>query len=745
MSYQVELVNKQTLSHIKFVEVVNEPSIKEEINGEYSLNFEVHYEAKSDMNANVLVIVDGQHYQIVKVIKSRSDSISLSIQCEHISYELIIDGDYEESIEMESTAQEMMQSVLNGTRFTLGTCISSNYAYYETSTMDKRQQLVNIANLFGGELYFDNFTVHLVQQRGSDKGLNIELGVNLLGVTEEIDFVDGTSAYELDLVDLSRVNGYELDFSSAEIGDTIGIIDNVLGIDTKERIIAFEYNPFKRQLPSVTVGQYIRDFTEYLKDEEEDILKTNETWLEVFSIGETNVLYLDDIEVGGALVEITEKAPVVTIQVKEEYIDDTISVNLYDSSSSQYANYNEYAFDLNGRLIIEGDFPRGTSGAVEITITDKITAEQRVYFVNVEDTSADTFEDYWLESLLVGTEECIYLEGLNISKGGEGADLFIDNKVDTITIKVREEYKSYVKAVSIYNDSNVIVYTRGSSHFDANGHLVIKREFPLTYKGSIKIAIMHPVTKAKQSFLVGVTIGEDPGPVEQDYELSEFRVGTVDCLSLGYIDCTASALNFINGSSNTIKVSTVYEVYTPEVGMFVSLKEGFKNHYLTVFATVTMQGNEMTQVIDYDPGMFHTISIPMEGMGMNGEPVMLDYTQIGIIISKLPFAEITPGSFVKAYGVNFVLEEPQVETGKVMYAFVGNSEQDFRGLTCVSLKFITNITNFRDDFMNDIAFESSTETTELYPVAFPLNIERGNLVQVVDGVVTSVLENNNSS
>ncbi len=660
-----------------------------------------------------------------------------------MSYELIIEGDYEEDWEIESTAQGMLNSIFSGTRFTLKNCISTNFAYYRTKKKDKRQQAIDVANLFGGELHFDNFEVHLVHQRGSDKDLDIELGVNLLGVMEEIDFVEGTTAYELDLVDLSRINGYELDFSAAEIGDTIGIIDNVLGINTKERIVAIEYNPFKRQLPTVTVGQYIRDFTEYMRDEEEAITKTNDTWLEVFQIGDTNVLYENDLEKNGALVEIDEKAPVVTIQVKQEHIGDTISLSLFDSSGNQYSNYNEHAFDLNGRLVIEGDFPRGTSGAVEVIIISKSTGEERKYFVNVEDISAESFEDYWLESLLVGNEECIYLDGLNISNGGEGADLFIENKVDTITIKVKKEYKDYIKAVSIYNDVNVIVYTRGSSHFDANGQAIIKREFPMTEKGSIKIAVMHPTTKTKQTFLVGVSIGENP--IEQESELSEFRVGAVDCLSLGDIDCTPYVLNYINGNSNTIEASVVYEVFESETGVFVSLKEEYKNYYLTVFATVNMQGQEMTQVIEYDPGIFGNMSIPMEGMTPEGHMMKLDYTHLGVIISKLPFNEITPGSFVKAFGVNFVLKEVPVETKDVMYAFVGNTKENFKGLSCISLKFITNISNFRDDFMNDIVFESSEETTELYPVAYGLAYQYGNLVQVVDGVVTSVLANNDIS
>ncbi|MBD7946326.1 hypothetical protein H9650_19680 [Psychrobacillus sp. Sa2BUA9] len=189
----------------------------------------------------------------------------------------------------------------------------------------------------------------------------------------------------------------------------------------------------------------------------------------------------------------------------------------------------------------------------------------------------------------------------------------------------------------------------------------------------------------------------------------------------------------------------MYEVFESETGVFVSLKEEYKSYYLTVFATVNMQGQEITQVIEYDPGIFGNMSIPMEGMTPEGNMMKLDYTHLGVIISKLPFNVITPGSFVKAYGVNFVLKEIPVETKDVMYAFVGNTKENIKGLSCISLKFITNISNFREDFMNDIAFESSGETTELYPVANGLSYHYGNLVQVVDGVVTSVLANNDIS
>lgn len=266
--YIIELVDRQSLIKIKDIEIVNDPTLNEEINAAYTFEFEAHYKAKSDFHSNVLVKVEGQYFQIVRVVKSRQNSLSLSVQCEHVSYELIDDEDVAE--EYEDSAQGMLNSILLGTRFNLGNCMWTDFQYYKPSTPEVRQRLIDIAHLFGGELIFDNFTVHLVPQRGSNKELKVELGVNLLGVTEEINYVEGTTAYEIDLVDLAEVSGYELDFSSAEIGDTIEIIDSELGIHTSERILSIQRNPFKPQLPTLTVGDYIRDFTEYIKEEEEE-------------------------------------------------------------------------------------------------------------------------------------------------------------------------------------------------------------------------------------------------------------------------------------------------------------------------------------------------------------------------------------------------------------------------------------------------------------------------------------------
>lgn len=307
MSYKVEILNRYTLAKIKDIEIVNEPLIVEEIGGSFTLDFDAHYNAKNDLTSNVIISVDGKYFKIAKVIKNRSDTITLSVRCEHISYELIADYDLSEDLELEGTAEYMINQILLGSRFRLVECLATSEAYYRTSSADKRQQLIDVMNLFGGELIFDNFNVSLVYQRGGDKGLDIELGVNLLGVTEEINFVNGNAAYEVDLVDLAHVSGNEIDFSSAELGDTITIIDNILGIHSNERIISISYNPFKRALPTITVGDYIRNLSEYQKEEEEKKDEDEDSeLLALFRIGDVNALPVMSDERSAVIEYITD-------------------------------------------------------------------------------------------------------------------------------------------------------------------------------------------------------------------------------------------------------------------------------------------------------------------------------------------------------------------------------------------------------------------------------------------------------
>lgn len=89
-----------------------------------------------------------------RTLKSRSDSIKVTIDCEHVSYALIKEDD--ETEEYDDTAVGMMASLLNGTRFSVGTVMTTSSKYYKPSSTSIRGRLFDIANLFGGELVLNS-------------------------------------------------------------------------------------------------------------------------------------------------------------------------------------------------------------------------------------------------------------------------------------------------------------------------------------------------------------------------------------------------------------------------------------------------------------------------------------------------------------------------------------------------------------------------------------------------------------
>lgn len=645
MSYQVELVNKNTLAHIKFVEVVSEPAIKEEINGEYSFNLEAHYEAKSDLNRNVLIKVNGQHYQIKKLTKSRSDSITLSVQCEHVSYELIIGGNYESKLEFEDTAAGMINRILQGTRFTLGTCISSSSAYYETSKRDKRKQLVDVANLFGGELYFDNFTVHLVYQRGSDKGLDIKLGVNLLGVTEVIDFVEGTSAYELDLVDLSRVNGYELDFSSAEIGDTIGIIDNVLGINTNERIIAIEYNPFKRQLPTVTVGDYIRDFTEYLKEEEEEKEeeKDGKALFKQFKIGGIDLLekasdatddvidyltdpYVTGVEVSASYNSLKENLTGIVVAVEKagakltilRTVENDVGILLTTVTELSYTDQLASTAIKDGESIVAVITERPFS---DFVADPKLTESAFIQAIGIKMTFSDEGSIFF-DKFEVGGESVLNLEGSDVTEVIKDfianpssspiapAEKIIEEPLIGLNVKPKEEYsKWFLTLIHSRND--------GEGNWSHTTHKMPIANFasfkvPNDLQDSVILIISNEpwdnilngrATQNAYYKAFGATF-----LLEEIVEpwLEEFKIGDRDCLYLDGVVIEKDDLA-------SIKAEIFYTKDDEFTGLFLKLNELYKDFAISV-KEYTSSGSTVHQYADsYKtkkfPGALKAISI----------------------------------------------------------------------------------------------------------------------------------------
>lgn len=705
MSYKVDLLNKSTLAKIKVIELVNEPEIYEEINGSFTLEFDAHYTAKNDLNDNVIVLVDGKYFKITKVTKSRTDTITLSVQCEHISYELIVDYELSEDMEFESDAKTMIDGFLEGTRFKLVSCVATDSRYYRTKTLDIRKRLFEVANLFDCELIFDNFNVSLVKDRGADKGLDVELGVNLIGVTEEIDFVDRKTSYELDLVDLSGVSDQGSKFANAEIGDTITIIDGVLGIRSNERIIAIRYNPFKKALPSVVVGEYIPDFVEYVRDDEEEETEEEKELID----------YFRQFKIDG--VDVLKKAG----DANEEVMN--YLTNRYVSSVEASSNYNSLKKELTGIVAEKSSDVSGilsvvvtkigSNGLISTTITE-ITSPTQLSTLKIDDitsvtlviskkslsyyrekpdevTETDiiaigltiTFEqndDVFLDKFNVGKMSVLGIEKGNVTHLIEQliqdrssipvapAEVEITDRLVGIDVVPKDDYKKwYLTLIHSVKNGSDETWSYGVHELPLKNN----SDFKVTAyeKDSVIVVISdEPFSKILdgvasseayyQAFGATFVFGE---VTEETDFLEEFKIGDVDMLSIA----TDERYNVINNSGDAAS-SNFY--YTDDAlnGLHIRLKPDYSNYHITVFHHVN--GDLYVESYNED----------MRSWGIGTSDDRGD--SIIIAITSIHPNDITSDnieeSTLMALGVNIIIEEGANGAGTYLeYGFAPLADQ----------------------------------------------------------------------
>lgn len=489
MSNKIRILDNQTLSEIATIENIINPIVYEEINGSYTFSFDMLHNDARFLEYPNIVDVEGKFFRIARIQKERNSSVSVKVECEHISYELIREEDPE--IEYEDTAAGIITNMLTGTGFNPGNIMFTNVEYYKPSNESVRQRLFDIANLFGGELIFDNFTIHLVERRGSNKGLSFELGENLIGVTEEIDNSQGYSvrSCEVDVVDLSQIPGYE-NFKSVEIGDLVNVIDPLIDVNVSYRVLSYECDPFKKIDPKIHVGNLRRDFTDYIR-EKEDEEKEDDTfkllWLDTFTIDDNDILKIDGIDSESAVnVDVGTIPKTIIITAKEEYKDYYKAVNVIENGKSISFILNDEF--IEGSLTINNIFTKDfLNGSINVTLSDKPYGDPEAitqsYFVDLKLT--DPVENYLLEYFEIDNDDVLSLDGIDTEYG---AIHTIYDQVQKISIKLKYgEIFDGVKVEFFNGEESSSVYDQ--THFK-NGILIVNTRFHSYSKGMrIKVTL----------------------------------------------------------------------------------------------------------------------------------------------------------------------------------------------------------------------------------------------------------------
>lgn len=244
------------------------PLIYEEINTSYEFSFTtIIDESVKLIKMPNIIEVDNDFFRVSKIVKVRDSSITVNVDCEHISYQLIDEDD--ENTFYETEAHEMLASILDGTQFKVGIVefTPDDIRYYEPSDTSKRKRIIEVAELFGGELIYDKFTISLVKERKeSEEVHDLKLGENIKGVTQETDFTvePPRKAYEIDVLDLAHMPEYSY-LNKISLGNYVNVYDPQLKLNEVLRIISYERDPFQMINPSVQIGNIIRDYTDYGK------------------------------------------------------------------------------------------------------------------------------------------------------------------------------------------------------------------------------------------------------------------------------------------------------------------------------------------------------------------------------------------------------------------------------------------------------------------------------------------------
>ncbi|MNI09925.1 Prophage endopeptidase tail [compost metagenome] len=236
--------------------------INEQINGAYTLKFSVYLDDDKSHYIQVgnFAEVEDQYFNIVKHRRTRAEdgTVIIAVECEQVGYDLLFTL-FEGGFIHTGSPSTLLNMALQGTGFTVGTVQPTGLTSVDLKeNIDARAVVRTIAEQCGAELYYDKYTVYLLNRRGQDRGVQFSLGKNLRGIVKDVNGQSGEvlTAYEVDVVELRTLPEFE-GLEEFELGDTVQIVDEELGINELQRIIQYSYSPKRRINSKVVIANYI--------------------------------------------------------------------------------------------------------------------------------------------------------------------------------------------------------------------------------------------------------------------------------------------------------------------------------------------------------------------------------------------------------------------------------------------------------------------------------------------------------
>lgn len=238
-----------TFNRLGVIKKILAVSKTEEINGEYSLNFEAMLDSSlSVLDENSIFEIDNDYFDIAFFKKSSSDDGDIiEVESEHISYRLNDPIYNVETFTEYGTPTYILGKILEGTDFTVGTMEYVNILTYSAQEAKSRRQLLTeFAALLGGELVFNQFSISIVQHRGNSTPTLLMNGKNINIISRTVDKRERDE--DGNYIVTVTCEPIYLPGNSYVLGDEVKLVQNTIGVNQNLRIMKYIENPYTNEV-----------------------------------------------------------------------------------------------------------------------------------------------------------------------------------------------------------------------------------------------------------------------------------------------------------------------------------------------------------------------------------------------------------------------------------------------------------------------------------------------------------------
>ncbi|MFJ7662954.1 hypothetical protein ACIQXW_11175 [Lysinibacillus sp. NPDC097162] len=601
MSYDIKILNNGNLLPVGTLENVINAEIYEVINDQYTADIQIaENKFPSFLHYPNLVEMDGDFFIIAGVDKKRDRSKEIRLMLEHVSY--VLNDPSEAPFFSEGEEEFYEGSPLN----IISECwgmdgfqiidLAGGYYYYRPSAKGGRSRINEFARQNGLEVEYNKFLITILNRRGANKGLVLEVGKNIQTITQKIDLNDNFSieyAHEVDIIDFSKMSGSQQQaIASADLGDTVRMIDTDLAIDATERIVGKRYNPLFKEVPQLDVGQVIRDIVSVMNEDKEDEEKEDPSlnyFLQSWQIGKINCMALSGIELGeedtlpkniSTSIDfyISGEHKGMSLKVKPQYANYHVIIGEFYEDDT----YEEYTLANVVNAIKDWHFPKPKMVGISITISE-VPLNQLNPEVHKFRDYAVKFEKKYIEPLQefkIGKKNVLGMNPL-IDTGGENLELDdISTKLEYnlmqehkgMKLSLKREFKDFITYITLLDENGLPVQYDLEIVKDQIG----KWNFPRPDAEYVLITIQE---KAEANFnpaihkrvMYGVTF--EKVPIDPFYE---FRIGDVNCLQLSGIDLGTKP------SLNEIQAEIFYTELKEYNGLRLTLRREYRSYSVEI-------------------------------------------------------------------------------------------------------------------------------------------------------------------